>query len=300
MTSLLREHSPVLEKEIFEILSIKSKDIIFDGTLGTGGHAQSICNLQKDVKYIGLDLDVSALAHAEERLKDKCSDLSLVENNYKNIREVIDKLSIEKVDKIILDLGWGTHQINLGRGFSFRSEEPLIMTFSQNSSKYLFNAYDVVNTWEEDNLFSIIKNYGEERHARKIARAIVRRREDKKIGTSLELAELISSSLRWFEKRGKTHPARRTFQAIRIAVNDEVECLRDFLEVATSCLNKNGIVAIISFHSIEDRIVKHTFKDWAEKGVGKILTKKPITATETEIEGNMASRSAKLRAFKKE
>ncbi len=305
MTSHKRVHKPVLLQEILADTEATEGDIFFDGTVGTGGYAKKILeiNKNKNIKYIGVDLDTHALnqikqtKHFESDIHN--NKLILVEENFKNIKTITEALGIKKVNKIILDLGWGTHQLESNRGFSFREDGDFEMTFSPNTQKYLFTAYDLVNNWEEENIFTIIKNYGEEKYARRIAKAIVQKREEQPIKSAKELSELISASLRWFEKKGKTNPSRRTMQAIRIAVNSELENLRTFLSCCLEVVEDLGVISIISFHSLEDRIVKHMFLEWEKKGLGKKKYKKPVCATEDEIEENKAARSAKLRTFTK-
>ncbi len=296
-----RIHRPVLLKEILADTNAVEGDIFFDGTIGSGGYAKEILNKYKNIKYIGIDLDTCALKHIKQTKpfdsNIKQNNLILVEENFKNIKTILSALKIKKVNRIILDLGWGTHQLESNRGFSFREDGDFLMTFSPDKEKYLFTAYDLINDWDEENIFSVIKHYGEERYARRISKAIVNRRKVRPIKSAKELSDLISASLRWFEKKGKTNPSRKTMQAIRIAVNNELENLKVFLSNCLDVLEIAGSISIISFHSLEDRIVKHTFLEWKKNGFGEVKHKKPVIATEEEIEENKASRSAKLRTF---
>ncbi len=292
----IKKHTPVLLDETIDGLEIEPADTVFDGTFGEGGHSNKIMEKLTTGTLIGVDLDTKTIEQAKKIYSKERR--FFVEDNFRNIESILDSLNIEKVNKALLDLGFGSHQLDSGKGFSFRADEKLNMHYSSNKD-ILFTAENVVNDWDENNLFEIIKGFGEERWAKRIAKKIIEYRETKRIETSKELGEIIDSAIpKRFQSR-RIHPATKTFQAIRMAVNDEIGALRDFLSVVENKLESKGRIAIISFHSIEDRIVKKTFRLWEQEGKGKNLTKRPIKPTEEEILKNKRSRSAKLRVFVK-
>lgn len=293
-------HTTVLLKESIDGLNVSHGEIYLDGTLGSGGHAEYALEKTRGVlKVIGLDRDVEALERSKNRLKNY-SNVILKEASYGDLDAVLDELGIEKVDRIMLDLGLSSDQFETsGRGFTFKNDEPLLMTFKKDPKEGDLTAYQIVNTWEEQNLADVIYGYGEEKYSRRIARAIVLYREKKSIDTTGELVEIISGAVPIFYRKGRIHPATRTFQALRIAVNDELNTLKKGLVKGFERLEANGRMAIISFHSLEDRIVKNFNKEKADAGVAKILTKRPITPTAQEISANPRSRSAKLRIIEK-
>ncbi len=293
-------HISVLHMEAVEALAIKNSSTVFDATLGASGHAKKIVSaLGSKGTFVGIDADSDAIKNAHEILKDAKCTTHLVVNNFRNIDSVLDLLHIEKVDAILADLGWRMEQFSgNGKGFSFQVDEPLIMTFGDKAS-YSFNARDILNDWSEESIRNVLKGYGEERFAGRIARHIVERREKQPIETTFELVEIIENAVPSFYRTGRIHSATRTFQALRIAVNDEFSALEDFIAKAIACLAQDGRLAIISFHSTEDRIVKHHFKNFAHDLIGQIITKKPIIATEEELAENPRARSAKLRIFQK-
>lgn len=293
-------HTTVLLHESIDGLLVHPGDIYLDGTLGSGGHA--LCALEKTrgaIKVIGLDRDSEALARSEDRLKGFKSVI-LVQATYADLGKVLEDLNIRKVQCIMLDLGLSSDQFETsGRGFTFKNDEPLLMTFKKDLEEGDLTAHTIVNTWEEGNLADVIYGYGEERYARRIARGIVQYREKKAIETTQELVEIISHAVPIFYRKGRLHPATRTFQALRIAVNDELNTLKKGLNAGFEKLDSKGRMAVISFHSLEDRIVKNFYKEKAEEGKGLIHTKKPITASSKEIAENPRSRSAKLRIIEK-
>ena len=294
-------HIPVLLNEVIENLSFEDKDVYLDATLGAGGHMEEIYKrFGKSVALVGIDADETAASIARERLELLGAQPKIAVLNFRNIDKVPELLGVETPNKILFDLGWNSMQVEeSGRGFSFNRDEPLQMTFAKDGESSVFTAYDVVNKWEEENIADVIYGYGEEKHSRKIARAIVEARAIKPITTSLELAENIKQSVGFFYRISKIHPATRTFQAIRIAVNDELETLKVGLEKAFEIVKVGGRIGVISFHSLEDRIVKNFFKKMSDENNGVVLTKKPIIATDQEIKFNPRSRSAKLRVIKK-
>jgi len=291
-------HISVLLQESIKLLDPKTKEIIVDGTIGSGGHSLEIIKKSPDVFLIGLDKDSEAIKRSEEILSKTSSKFSLHKSDFRNFDKVLKKEGVEKIDGLLLDLGLNSEQLeNSGRGFSFMKDEPLLMTFENMESENLFSAKDILNTWSEESIKNIIFGYGEEKYAGKIAKAIVTRREDRKFETTKDLVDVIKEVVPLKYRNGKTHFATKTFQALRIAVNDELEGLKEALQKSIQYLNPQGRVVVISFHSLEDRVVKNFFKNWEKENLGKILTKKPTYPTEEEISINPRSRSAKLRAF---
>lgn len=294
-------HIPVLKAESLDCLSIKKGDIIVDGTLGGGGHTfEIIKRFGKDVKIIGLDLDIDAKSRTEKLIGDSKADFTFVNSGFQKIDEVLSDLSIHKVDKILLDLGISSFQLEIaGRGFSFLKDEPLLMTMKKDPSDMDLTAKDIVNTWDEEVLANIIYGFGEEKYSRKIAKAIVEARNEKDIETTFDLVKIIDGAVGKNYKGLRIHPATRTFQALRIATNSELSNLEQVIEKGFNHLSKGGRMAIISFHSLEDRMVKKKFVDLKNKGKANILTKKPIVPSEEEIKLNPRSRSSKLRLIEK-
>ncbi len=293
-------HKTVLLHESIDGLAIKSGDIYLDGTLGSAGHAEyALKQADGKITIIGLDRDIGALERSRERLGDS-NNIILKEASYGDISKVLNELKIDKVNRIMLDLGLSSDQFETsGRGFTFKNDEPLLMTFKQSPSESDITANQIVNTWQEESIADIIYGYGEEKYARRIARAIVNYRKKKSIESTSELVEIISQSVPIFYRRGRIHPATRTFQALRIAVNDELNTLKKGLEDGFSRLAVGGRISVISFHSLEDRIVKNFNKEKEELGWALIHTKKPIVPSANEIIENPRSRSAKLRIIEK-
>lgn len=293
-------HTSVLLHESIDGLDIHPGNIYLDGTLGSAGHAEyALEKAGGNLTVIGLDKDSDALARSRERLGES-DRIILKEASYGDLEAVLNDLKIEKVDRIMLDLGLSSDQFETsGRGFTFKNDEQLLMTFKKNPQVGDLTAHQIVNVWEEENLADIIYGYGEEKYSRRIARAIVGYRAKKSIETTGELVEIIKQSVPAFYRRGRLHPATRTFQALRIAVNDELNTLKKGLTKGFERLGKGGRIAVISFHSLEDRIVKNFNKEKADGGEAVIITKKPITPTEEEISMNPRSRSAKLRILEK-
>jgi 16S rRNA (cytosine1402-N4)-methyltransferase len=293
-------HKTVLLKESIHGLNIQSGDIYLDGTLGSGGHAEYALELLKgDIRVIGLDKDIEALARSKKRL-EQYKNVIFIESNFGDLDKVLRDLKIEKVDRIMLDIGLSSDQFETsGRGFTFKNNEPLLMTFKKDPHPGDLTAYEIINGWQEESIADIIYGYGEERYSRRIAHAIVAYRENKKIENTNELVEIIQNAVPFFYRRGKIHPATRTFQALRITVNDELNTLKEGLRKGFGKLNRGGRMAVISFHSLEDRIVKNFNKEKEEIGEAKIIIKKPITPTDLEIKNNPRSRSAKLRIIEK-
>jgi len=294
-------HIPVLLHEVIEGLDIKPTDVVLDGTINRGGHSKALCaKLGSEGILIGMDRDEAALAEAEKNLATCKAKTIFINDNFKNFDLVLAKNNLSHVDKIILDIGLSSNQLEQGgRGFSFQHDEQLLMTFKTKPGEGDVTAWNVVNEWGEESLTTIIEGFGEERFAKRIAKGIITRREEKPIATSKELAEVIKKSVpRWYVHR-KVHPATKTFQAIRIAVNEELTSLEEVLPKSMQYLSSGGRIGIISFHSLEDRIVKKFFKYEAGNGMCKIITKKPLAPSMEEILANPRARSAKLRIAEK-
>ncbi len=291
-------HRGVLLQELIEGLAIVPEDIVFDGTVNGGGHAQAVVKrLGEKGVFIGVDLDQSALERTRKRLQGAECRVELRKENFRNLDRVLAEVGVEKLTKAYFDLGLSSDQLeNSGRGFSFKKDEPLLMTFDDTPEAQALTARDIVNTWEEEHIADVLFGYGEERAARKIAHALVKARQGGSLKTTADLVAVIESVLK---RHGKIHPATKTFQALRIAVNDELGSLKEALRKSYEALAGHGRMAFISFHSAEDRIVKNTFRNWAREGKGTVLTKKPLTPTGTERIENTRSRSSKLRIFEK-
>jgi len=295
------KHVSVLLDEAINGLNIKSGSIIVDGTLGGGGHTiEMIKRWGNDIKIIGLDLDNDAIERVIPLISGFSSDVILKNKGFQDIDLILDELNIPCVDGILLDLGISSFQLeDSGRGFTFQKNEPLKMTMKNNPDKEDLTAYEIVNTWDENILADLIFNLGEEKHARKIAKAIILSRKEKEIKTTFDLVEIIEKSVGVYYKRLKIHPATRTFQALRIATNSELTNIEKVIDKGFKKLKENGRFSIITFHSLEDRIVKHTFVSLEKEGLAKIINKKPILPNSTEIKLNPRSRSAKLRLLEK-
>lgn len=296
----MKTHITVLEKEAVDALALSSDAIVVDATLGAGGHSQRIATkLGINGTLIGIDADKTAIEAAKDLFKDVPCTVRLVEGNFRTLHDQLVLLHIEDVDAILADLGWRMEQFSgNGKGFSFQVDEPLLMTYGD-ASQYPFTAYDIVNEWKEEQIMNVLKGYGEERYAKRIAQGIVKARESACIETTAQLVAVIETSVPAMYRRGRIHPATKTFQALRIAVNDELEALEHFIAQSIEALKDGGRLAIITFHSIEDRIVKHLFRTYAQNQKGTVVTKRPITATDEELAVNKRARSAKLRIFEK-
>lgn len=289
-------HTPVLLHESIEALNIQAGKIFIDGTLGSGGHSALVAEKFKNsVTIIGLDRDKDAVKKSEERLRTLDINIHLFTESFKNLDDVLGKLSIGTVDAILFDLGISTDQLeNSGRGFSFLKDEPLDMRMSGEGIR----ASDILNSWDEPAIELILRGFGEEKFSRKIAQEIVERREVKPFKTTFDLvnAVLKVKPKSWKEK---INPATKTFQALRITVNEELTTLEIGLEKGFKILESGGRLVVISFHSLEDRIVKNFFRDKVKEQLARQITKKPIVASKQEIETNPRSRSAKLRVIEK-
>ncbi|MBQ7965326.1 MAG: 16S rRNA (cytosine(1402)-N(4))-methyltransferase RsmH [Ruminococcus sp.] len=302
-------HIPVLLNETINGLNIQENGIYVDGTAGGGGHSSEILSHLKEGKLISIDQDPDAIRHVKERFKDNPNSI-IVKGNFSDMKELLNARGIYCVDGVMLDIGVSSHQLDVAeRGFSFHEDAPLDMRMSQEGA----SAADLVNTLEYSELARIINNYGEEKYASSIAKNIVKARQEKRIETTLELAEIIKNSVPQKVRRDG-HPARKTFQALRIAVNRELDVLEKGLDEAFELLSKGGRLAVITFHSLEDRIVKQKMASWCvgctcpkdfpvcvcgNKPKAKLINRKPIVATDEELELNVRSRSAKLRVCEK-
>lgn len=295
-------HKTVLLHEAIDGLLIKSGDIFVDGTLGGGGHSEEVAKRFGDtISMIGIDLDPEAMERTKKRLSRFKANIHYVQDSFRNIDNVVTSLGFQKVDKILLDIGLSSNQFeDSGRGFSFQKNEPLIMSFKKDLTPNDLTAREIVNTWDLENIQAILEGYGEEQFAWKIAKAIVARREEKPIETTFDLVEIIKIATPKFYHHKKIHPATKTFQALRITVNDEIQSLKDGVTKGFEILESQGRIAVISFHSLEDRFVKQFFKEKQLEGIGKVITKRPIVPTPEEIKENPRSRSAKLRIIEKQ
>ena len=274
-----REHKSVMTAEVLSALAVKAGEVVVDATYGRGGHSAAL-KKTANIKLIALDADPAA---------------GVIEANFGDLKKV---LGAQKVDKVLFDLGWNMTQLQSGRGFSFMRDEPLNMSYAA-SPRSGFTAAEALNIWSEETLADVLFGYGEERYARRIAKAIVVRRKVQPFATTNELVEVVRDAVPAAYRRGRINPATKTFQALRIAVNDELGCLKQGLFAAWEALTPGGRIAVITFHSIEDRIVKRYFSSLAKEESGKLLYKKPLAPSAAEIKSNLASRSAKLRAIEK-
>lgn len=311
---MMFEHKSVLLYETIDSLNVKPDGIYVDGTLGGGGHALEVCRrLGEYGRLIGIDQDADAIAAASERLRDYEDRVTIVRSNYEEIQSVLKDLGIEKADGIYLDLGVSSYQLDTPeRGFTYREDDaPLDMRMDQRSTQ---TAADIVNTYSEFDLYRIIRDYGEDKFAKNIAKHIVRARETKRIETTGELTEIIKEAVPAKVRAVGGHPSKKTFQAIRIELNQELEVLNNSIDTMIDLLKPGGRLAVITFHSLEDRIVKIRFRNnenpctcppdfpvcvCGKVSKGRVITRKPVVPSEEEIEGNKRSKSSKLRVFER-
>lgn len=311
---MMFEHKSVLLYETIDSLNIKPDGIYVDGTLGGGGHALEVCRrLGEYGRLIGIDQDADAIAAASERLRDYEDRVTIVRSNYEEIQSVLMDLGIDKVDGIYLDLGVSSYQLDTPeRGFTYREDDaPLDMRMDQRNTQ---TAADLVNTYSEFDLYRMIRDYGEDKFAKNIAKHIVRARETKRIETTGELTEIIKEAIPAKVRAVGGHPSKKTFQAIRIELNQELEVLNNSIDTMIDLLKPGGRLAVITFHSLEDRIVKIRFRSnenpctcppdfpvcvCGKVSKGRVITRKPVVPSEEEIEGNKRSKSSKLRVFER-
>ncbi len=307
------QHKSVLLRETIDSLKVKPGGIYVDGTLGGGGHAFELCSrLGKDGRLIGIDQDEDAISAASERLSEYKGQVTIVRSNYSRMPQVLDELGIGKVDGIYLDLGVSSYQLDTPeRGFTYREDVPLDMRMDQRKP---MTAADIVNAYSEEKLYRVIRDYGEDKFAKNIAKHIVRKRQEKPIETTGELVEAIKAAIPARVRATGGHPAKQTFQAIRIELNGELEVLESSIDRMIERLNPKGRLAVITFHSLEDRIVKHKFRENEQPCIcppdfpvcvcgrvskGRVITRKPIIPTEEEEKENNRAKSSKLRVFER-
>lgn len=307
------KHTSVLLNETIEALNIKPDGVYLDGTLGGGGHAYEVCRrLNEKGRFYGIDQDAAAIKAAGKRLEEFGEKVTIIRNNYCNAREALREKGVEHVDGIVLDLGVSSYQLDtVDRGFTYKYDTPLDMRMDQRQST---TARDIINNYDEQSLYRIIRDYGEEKFAKNIAKHIVEARAEKPVETTYELNEIIKAAIPAKMRAIGGHPSKRTFQAIRIECNHELDVLRNSLEDMVNMLNSQGRLCIITFHSLEDRIVKNFFRTMENPCTcppefpvcicgkipyGKATPRKPILPSEEELEVNSRSKSAKLRVFEK-
>lgn len=290
-----RLHESVMVREVIDILAPADGDIVVDATAGSGGHSEALLSRAR-IRLIALDADPLAVVATERRLLPFGRRVQVIESQFGDVATALHRAGVVSINKVLFDLGWNTEQLYSRRGFSFLRNEPLLMNYGKSPASG-FTARDILNTWSEQALANVLYGYGEERYARAIARAIVQRRKTHFIETTTELVEIIRSTTPR-ASRGRIHPATRTFQALRIAVNDELRQLERGIAEAWKVLACGGRIVVISFHSVEDRIVKKLFTAYT-KEEGRLLSKKPITPRREEVYHNPSARSGKLRGIEK-
>lgn len=305
------EHISVLLEETINGLNVQKDGIYVDGTLGGAGHAYQVCSqLGENGRFVGIDQDAAAIAAGKERLGEFGDKVTIVRSNYCDMPRVLEELGIDKVNGILLDLGVSSHQLDtIDRGFSYKYDAPLDMRMDNRQN---MTAKDIVNQYSEMELYRIIRDYGEDKFAKNIAKHIVRVRQEKEITTTYELNEAIKAAIPMKVRKNTGHPSKKTFQAIRIELNKELEVLNNTLQSMIDLLDEHGRICVITFHSLEDRIVKSIFRKnenpctcppsfpvcmCGNKSTGKVITRKPILPSEQELERNRRAKSAKLRIF---
>lgn len=293
-------HRTVLLHEAVRELAIEADDVVVDATLGGGGHAKHIAdNLGEKGVLLGIDADAAALTRAAVVLKNAKPKVRLVQGNFRELTTILVREGISEISKALFDLGWSGYQLSAERGFSFQHDEPLLMTYDDAPKEGARTAAEIVNTWEESSLADIIFGWGGERYSRRIARRIVEARAVRPLQSTRELAELVKAAVPAHYAHGRIHPATKTFQALRIAVNDEIGAMEEGIRAAFGALTENGRIAVITFHSVEDRAVKRLFLSLVSEGNAERITRKPICPGTQEILENPRARSAKLRVIRK-
>ncbi len=298
----LTVHKPVLLKEVIESMNLKKGDIVFDGTLGGGGYSEEISkNISENGILIGTDLDSEALKKVKNRLKKYKNQKNFFQKNYAQIDEILEELKIENLDSATLDLGISSDQLEeIQRGISFKNlDNPLDMNLTDREELKKLTASEILNEWDEESIADIIFYYGDERAARKIAKAIVDERKNKPFNKVSDLVELLEREVGYFYKNKKIHPATKTFQALRITVNDEMGNLKIALKNIIKFMKSGGRFSVVTFHSLEDKIVKQIFREFEEDEIVKRVNKKVIKPSEEELKENQRARSAKLRVIEK-
>lgn len=295
-------HKSVLSAEVMESLAVEASDVVVDATVGGAGHFSLILSeLGADGVLVGIDADADALERARDAVaadrREERPRVHVVEDNFRNLDRILSRLDISVITKALFDLGWSSNQLEGGRGFSFQVDEPLLMTYGNPEAGT--TAAEIVNTMPERELADLIYRYGEERYARGIAKAIVAARAKARIVSTQDLVAAVASGVPASYRRGRINPATKTFQALRIAVNDEFGAIIDGVNAAIKRLSAGGRVAVITFHSIEDRVVKNLMRDAEAAGHGRVVTKKVITPGREELQANPRARSAKLRLFER-
>jgi len=289
-------HVSVLLSEALNALDLRAGDIVVDATAGQGGHSEAILKTA-GVRLIAIDADPQAVAAATARTKRYAARREVVEANFADIEKVLRKQRVREVTKVLFDLGWSSAQLSSGRGFSFQTNEPLLMSYGKKAASG-FTAQEILNEWDEETIANVLYGYAQERYARKIAKAIVERRALQPITSTIELSELVRDAVPPAYRHGRVHPATKTFQALRIAVNDEMGVTERGIRAAWQHLACGGRLVVITFHSIEDRLVKQLFAELSKQD-GRLLFKKPQSPSREEIIHNPRARSAKLRAIEK-
>ncbi|MCX5710713.1 MAG: 16S rRNA (cytosine(1402)-N(4))-methyltransferase RsmH, partial [Candidatus Omnitrophica bacterium] len=289
-------HTPVMLHEVIDYLNPAPGQIIVDATLGTGGHSLEILKrITPGGRLIGIDRDEDSLAICRSRLSEFSASCEFIHANFVDLDQVLEKLGIDKIDGIVFDLGISTYQLrDIERGFSFQEEGPLDMRLDKSS---YISAYDLVNNLNEDEISQMLWSFGQERWHNRIAHLLIEERRNQPISTTKQLADLVMRAIPYRYRRGyyRIHPATRTFQAVRIAVNRELEILESAVKKAVAILGKQAKICVISFHSLEDRVIKHTFRALKADGLIDIITAKPLTPTASEVAANPSSRSSKFR-----
>ncbi len=289
-------HISVMLKEVLEQLEIKKGELVLDATAGSGGHSEAVL-ATTDAHLLALDADLAAVERTRARLLRYGKRAEVVEANFKDLESVLKHAGIQTIDKAIFDLGWNKEQLGAGKGFSFLIDEPLNMSYGAKPASG-FTAAEIVNEWSEEVIADVLYGYGEETYARRIAKAIVERRAVQPINTTLELSEIIKDAVPIAYRHGRLHPATRSFQALRMAVNAELASIESGVTTAWEHLAVGGRIAVITFHSIEDRAVKRLFLSFAKRG-GRLIVKKPLVPSREEVSNNPSARSAKLRVIEK-
>lgn len=294
------DHRSVLLQEAVTGLSLAEGDTVLDATLGLGGHSLALASeVGSRGHVIGIDADRQAIVRAKARLEKSPSPVTFVQGNFRDLKSLLESEKIYELDGALFDLGWNSTQLSSGRGFSFNADEPLLMTLDDAPPEGSVTARTIVNEWGEEDLFDIIHTLGEERFAKRIAHAIVVHRKEAPIETARALADVIADAVPTFYRKGKIHPATKTFQALRMMVNEELASLQSALADSLRLVKTGKRIAVITFHSLEDGLVKRLFRQWSTESLVTLVTKKPIIPKREEIITNPRARSAKLRIIQK-